>query len=90
MVHVQFPIIVVFRYILAYGYFLEVLYTTQILNLLVQWQMLVSALLVSIFAVVDIEPLLDPSIHAKEFDKNLVALHIVEYIEVDEIRYERR
>ena len=53
-------------------------------------QMQVSALLESIIAVVDVEPLLYPCIDAKELDQNLVALHRIQYIEVDELRNERR
>lgn len=79
-----------FRYIFAHGYFFEILNLFQILDFLLQRQMVIATLLECIFRVVNVEPLLNPSIHTKELYENLIALNIVKDVEIYEVGNEWR
>jgi hypothetical protein len=80
----------VFRHIFAHGYFFEILNLLQMLNLQLQRQMIIAALLVGVIRIINVEPLLYPCVHAKELNQYLITLNIVQYVEVDEIGDKRR
>lgn len=95
VVHMVFPIEVMFADILADGHLLEALDHFEVLNLEVKGHVLITRLLQCIFGVVDVEPLLNPCVHSQELDEYLVALDVVddihiEHSTVDELRNEGR
>ena len=76
VVHMVFPIEIMFADILADGHLLEVLDHFEVLNLEVERHVLIARLLQRIFGVVDVEPLLYPCVHSQELDEYLVALDV--------------